>query len=71
MTPAIQSVSVNGEIRHLTHPTTVEDVVLALSPTGEGCAVALNGAVVPRSDWACARVADGDRVEVLTAAQGG
>ena len=36
-----------------------------------GVAVAVNGEVVPRSTWAGARLRDGDRVEVLTAAQGG
>jgi sulfur carrier protein len=33
--------------------------------------VAVNGTVVPRSTWATSRLADGDAVEVLTAAQGG
>jgi sulfur carrier protein len=33
--------------------------------------VAVNGEVVPRSTWATASLRDGDRVEVLTAAQGG
>ena len=36
-----------------------------------GVAVAVNGTVVPRSTWESARLADGDAVEVLTAAQGG
>ena len=36
-----------------------------------GVAVAVNGTVVPRSAWSEVDLADGDRVEVLTAAQGG
>jgi sulfur carrier protein len=36
-----------------------------------GIAVALNGEVVPRSAWEVTGLRPGDRVEVLTAAQGG
>ena len=36
-----------------------------------GVAVALNGTVVPRAQWSATPLADGDRVEVLTAVQGG
>ena len=38
---------------------------------GRGIAVAVNGEVVPRSDWPGTPLADGDRVEVLSATQGG
>lgn len=36
-----------------------------------GVAVAVDGEVVPRSDWSSRRVRDGERVEALTAMQGG
>ena len=36
-----------------------------------GIAVAVNGEVVPRSAWEATGLQPGDRVEVLTAAQGG
>ena len=36
-----------------------------------GVAVALNGAVVPRSLWAQTFLVTGDDIEVVTAAQGG
>ena len=36
-----------------------------------GVAVALNGEVVPRREWSTTALTDGDRVEVLVAAQGG
>ena len=42
-----------------------------LTPNPDGCAVAVNDAVVPRSDWTARTLAAGDRVEVLTAVQGG
>jgi sulfur carrier protein len=34
-------------------------------------AAALNEAVVPRGQWPGTRLGDGDRVEILTAVQGG
>jgi sulfur carrier protein len=49
----------------------VAALVARLTEAPRGVAVAVNGAVVPRSTWQTAVLADGDRVEVLTAAQGG
>ncbi|GAA3296181.1 MULTISPECIES: sulfur carrier protein ThiS [Dactylosporangium] len=63
---------VNAVASTVADDTTVADVVRTLA--GEdprGVAVAVNGAVVPRSRWSDTRPADGDRVEVLTAVQGG
>jgi sulfur carrier protein len=39
--------------------------------SARGVAVAVNGEVVPRSAWETTGLHPGDRVEVLTAAQGG
>jgi sulfur carrier protein len=36
-----------------------------------GVAVAINGEVVPRPDWAARRLVPGDHVEVVRAVQGG
>jgi sulfur carrier protein len=49
----------------------VAALVERLVEARRGVAVAVNGTVVPRSTWAEARLADGDTVEVLSAAQGG
>jgi sulfur carrier protein len=61
----------NGEGRELTDGATVADAVAAVTEQTRGVAVAVNGEVVPRSRWAQAALSAGDRVEVLTAAQGG
>jgi sulfur carrier protein len=37
----------------------------------KGVAVAVNGAVVPRGDWAARELAEADRVLVIQATQGG
>ena len=53
-------------------PATVAGLVAALPGAGpRGIAIAVNGEVVPRSAWDATGLHPGDRVEVLTAAQGG
>jgi sulfur carrier protein len=64
-------VTINGTPRGVPSETTVADLVTELTPHRRGVAVAVNGEVVPRADWDSAPLHDGDRVEVLTAAQGG
>jgi sulfur carrier protein len=65
-------VTINGERRELDEPTTVEAAVRAVgAPDGRGVAVALDGEVVPRGEWASTEVRDGQQVEVLHAVQGG
>nr|WP_239679507.1 sulfur carrier protein ThiS [Natronosporangium hydrolyticum] len=44
---------------------------LVADPSARGVAVALNGEVLPRAAWESTSLGDGDRVEVLTATQGG
>jgi sulfur carrier protein len=44
---------------------------LGLAPAARGVAVAVDGEVVPRSQWAATALADGSRVEVVDAIQGG
>jgi len=65
-------VTINGERRELGEPVTIEAAVRAAgAPDGRGVAVALEGEVVPRGEWATTEVSDGQRVEVLHAVQGG
>ena len=42
-----------------------------LEPERSGIAVAVNGEVVPRSQWPVYELNDGDVVEIITAMQGG
>ncbi len=67
------TVVVNGTARTVDAGTTVADLVeeLAGSANAKGVAAALNGAVVPRGRWRLLELQDGDRVEILTAVQGG
>ena len=67
------TVIVNGQPAQVDPGQTVAGLLATLghAPGGPGVAVALNGEVVPRSAWDATGLQPGDRVEVLTAAQGG
>jgi sulfur carrier protein len=64
---------VNGDRTQLPEALTVAELVgrLGHDPRGFGIAVALNGEVLPRSDWPATIVQEEDKVEVLIASQGG
>jgi len=64
-------VEVNGQPRELAVGATVSDVLDTVSAPPTGVAVALDGAVLPRSQWAATELREGARLEVLTAVQGG
>ncbi|MFH8569627.1 sulfur carrier protein ThiS [Streptomyces sp. Pv4-95] len=65
------SVSVNGESRDVPAGLTLDRLVATLSKAPAGVAAAVNETVVPRTRWPLTPLGDGDRVEVLTAVQGG
>jgi sulfur carrier protein len=65
------NVSVNGEPHEVPDGTTLDKIVSTLTTTPSGVAAALNETVVPRGKWPTTPLGDGDRVEVLTAVQGG
>ncbi|MFE4370026.1 sulfur carrier protein ThiS [Streptomyces sp. NPDC056835] len=65
------NISVNGEPYELAPATTLDVVVAALTAAPSGVAAAVNETVVPRTRWSGTPLSDGDRVEVLTAVQGG
>ncbi|GAA4230264.1 sulfur carrier protein ThiS [Actinomadura meridiana] len=64
-------VIVNGEPRELPDGASVADVVASVTTAGSGVAAAVNDEVVRRSAWAATPLRDADRLEVLTAVQGG
>ena len=63
--------TVNGVGRRVSDEVTVAELVRDVTPQPRGVAVAVNGEVVPRTDWPATVLRGGDRVEVLSAAQGG
>jgi thiazole synthase len=67
----VKKVFVNGDYRELADDATVETVVRELGVDGRGTAVAVNGEVIPRGEWAGTELRDGQEIEVLHAVQGG
>lgn len=65
------NISVNGERREVAPGTALDALVQSLTAAPSGVAAALNETVVPRAQWPSTLLSDGDRVEVLTAVQGG
>jgi sulfur carrier protein len=63
---------VNGEPRERQGATIAQLLSeLGVEPSARGVAVAVDGEVVPRAEWDARRVNEGERVEALSAMQGG
>ncbi|GAA3172852.1 MULTISPECIES: sulfur carrier protein ThiS [Streptomyces] len=65
------TITVNGDAREIPGGLTLDRLVATLSAAPSGIAAAVNETVVPRSRWTATTLGAGDRVEVLTAVQGG
>lgn len=65
------NITVNGTPKELTPDTSLSGVVAGVTSATRGIAVAVNDTVVPKGAWETTRLSPGDRVEVLTAVQGG
>ncbi|MFD0477839.1 sulfur carrier protein ThiS [Nonomuraea thailandensis] len=64
-------VVINGSTHEVADGMTVAQAVHTLTSATTGVAVAVNDEVVTRSTWETTALRDRDRVEVLTAVQGG
>jgi sulfur carrier protein len=64
-------ITVNGESRTARRGITLEQLVAELTELTSGVAAAVGGEVVPKSQWAATPVGEGDRIEIVTAVQGG
>jgi len=72
MTGFVGMIRLNGEPRALTAVTVAALLAeLGVQPERKGVAVARNGAVVPRSAWPEAPLADGDEIDIIHPAAGG
>jgi sulfur carrier protein len=66
-------IHVNGQPREVVPPVRLRDVLDLPddATTPRGIAVAVDGQVIPRSQHANTELAEGARVEIVTAVQGG
>ncbi len=62
---------INGEPRQFSSALTVAELVDLLGYAGKRIAVERNGEIVPRGRHAEARLATGDRLEIVVAVGGG
>jgi sulfur carrier protein len=66
------TILVNDESREIGAPATLAQFMESLGLKSlDGVAAALNDCVVPRSAWGARPLADGDRLLLIQAAQGG
>ncbi|WP_433377044.1 sulfur carrier protein ThiS [Streptosporangium sp. CA-115845] len=65
------NVTINGAAHELPAGATVAQAVQRLTGMRSGVAVAVNDEVVSRGAWEATALTEADRVEVLTAVQGG
>ncbi|MBL8503212.1 MAG: sulfur carrier protein ThiS [Rhodocyclaceae bacterium] len=64
-------ISVNGERRSVAAALSVADLLRGMDLEGKRLAVERNGEIVPKSSHAAARLAEGDRIEIVVAVGGG
>jgi sulfur carrier protein len=66
-------ITVNGDPADLPDGALIGEVLdrLGVEPGRRGVAIAVDGEVVPRAEWDTTSLADGVRVEVVQAIQGG
>ncbi len=65
------SLFVNGETVELNEPVTAAELLTLLEIQPKGIAIALNAAILPRSEWGSHQIGQGDRIEIVSAAAGG
>ena len=67
------TIELNGSEVDLAEGAAISEAVgqLGVSADERGVAVAVDGEVVPRTEWAATRLSEGQSVEVVRAVQGG
>jgi sulfur carrier protein len=65
------AVKINGEVHQLEEGTSVAELIQALDLPGDGVAVEINRAIIPRRSHAERLLRAGDEVEIVTFVGGG
>jgi sulfur carrier protein len=64
-------IEVNGQPRNVPPGTSLTVLAAELGLDVRRIAMAVNGAVIPRTDWPARFPAEGDRIEIIEAVGGG
>lgn len=69
----MKKLRVNGDVKEYPSVETLVSLMdeLGIDRDKGGVAVALNGSVVPKTEWSETNLSDGDDVEIIHAVQGG
>jgi len=66
------NILINGQATDVAQNSTISDVLDHISQTQNGgIAVAINDMVVTKRKWATSQVAEGDKILIIKASQGG
>jgi sulfur carrier protein len=65
------TLTLNGEPVDVPDGATLAELIAPRVASSRGVAAAVDGAVVPRGEWTSLALCGGQRVELLTAVQGG
>ncbi len=63
--------TINDELVSLERSATLADALKHVGAGERGTAIALNGTVVPRTQWSRHHLKDGDTIEIISIIQGG
>ena len=65
-------VIVNNKPHTLSEKSTIQELLNQLDlPSQQGIAVAINQAIIPKTDWENTQLSNQDKVMIITATQGG
>jgi sulfur carrier protein len=65
------TLTINGELTTVANGLTLDGLLRELTGSTRGSAAAVDGEVVPRSEWTTFRLQGGQEIEVIKAVQGG
>jgi sulfur carrier protein len=65
------NLTINGEVTDVADEMTLDQLLRELTGSTRGSAAAVDGEVVPRSEWITFRLQGGQEIEVIKAVQGG
>jgi sulfur carrier protein len=64
-------IELNGTVTEVVEGTTLLALIEARAGNARGSAVVVDGVVVPRGQWPAYQVGEAQRIELITAVQGG
>lgn len=71
MSASMMEIELNGEVRSVPSQHSLNELIDALSLTGQALALAVNRSVVPRQQWPQRLLQPRDKVDIVRAIGGG